>query len=72
MYVDNGAIYATSATIKGASDSVTEGYSQVLQWLHRNGLTADPEKCKFMTFTHSHANPCLVSDILTQYMDPNM
>jgi hypothetical protein len=60
MYVDDGAIYATLATIKGTADSAAEGYSQVLWWLYRNGLTANPEKCEFMTFTHSHANPNLV------------
>ena len=29
MYVDDGAIYAMSATIRGTTDSATEGYSQV-------------------------------------------
>jgi hypothetical protein len=57
MYVDDGAIYATSATVKGATESAAEGYAQVLNWLYRNGLTADPEKCELMTFTHSRADP---------------
>jgi hypothetical protein len=57
MYVDDGAVYATSATIKGAMDSVTEGYTQVLGWLYWNGLTADPDKCELMTFTHSRTDP---------------
>ena len=57
MYVDDGAIYAMSATIKGATESAAEGYTQVLNWLHRNGLSADPEKCELMTFTHSRADP---------------
>ena len=56
MYVDDGAIYATSATVKGATESAAEGYAQVLNWLYRNGLTADPEKCELMTFTHSRAD----------------
>ena len=72
MYVDDGAIYTTSATVRGATDSAAEGYSQVLRWLHRNGLTADPEKCEFMTFTHSHANPNLIGQPVTElrYTDP--
>jgi hypothetical protein len=74
MYVDDRAIYAMSATIKGASDLAAEGYSQVLQWLYRNGLTADPEKCEFMTFTHSRANPNLVGRPVPElsYTDPTL
>jgi hypothetical protein len=50
---------------------VTEGYSQVLQWLHRNSLTTDPEKCKFMTFTHSRTNPIMIGQPVTgiRYID---
>jgi hypothetical protein len=72
MYVNDGAIYTTSATVRGATDSATEGYSQVLWWLYRNGLTANPEKCKFMTFTHSCANPNLIGQLVTalQYTNP--
>ena len=66
MYVDDGAIYTMSATIKGASDSAAEGYSQVLQWLYRNGLTTDPEKCEFMTFIHSCANLNLVGHLVPE------
>jgi hypothetical protein len=72
MYVDDGAIYTTSATFRGATDSAAEGYSQVLRWLHQNGLTADPEKCEFMTFTHSCTNPNLIGQPVTelQYTNP--
>ena len=34
MYVDDSAIYVTSATTKGATESAAEGYTQVLNWLH--------------------------------------
>ena len=30
IYVDDGAIYAMSSTIRGPTDSVMEGYTQVL------------------------------------------
>jgi hypothetical protein len=72
MYVDDGAIYATSATIKGATDSVKEGYTQVLNWLYRNGLTADPEKCELMTFTPSKADPQKIGHPIDnlEYEDP--
>jgi hypothetical protein len=72
MYVDDGAIYAMSATVRGTTDSAAEGYSQVLRWLHRNGLTANPEKCEFMTFTHSRTNPNLIGQPVTElkYTDP--
>jgi len=72
MYVDNGAIYATSATIKGAADLVVEGYTKVLDWLFRNGLTADPDKCELMTFTHNRADPRKVGQPILgiKYDDP--
>ena len=72
MYVDDGAIYATLAMIKGAADSVVEGYTKVLDWLFRNGLTADPDKCELMTFTHNRADPRKVGQLILRikYADP--
>ena len=72
MYIDDGAIYATSATIKGALNSVKEGYTQTLDWLFRNGLTADPDKCELMTFTHNRTRPdkTRMSPPEITYVDP--
>ena len=42
LYVDDGAIFATSAASTAAAASVMLGYSTVLNWLQWNGLLADP------------------------------
>jgi hypothetical protein len=50
LYVDDGAIYATSATTSAATESAIAGYEIALDWLRTNGLEADPSKTELMTF----------------------
>jgi len=50
LYVDDGAIYATSATTSAATESAIAGYEIALDWLHTNGLEANPSKTELMTF----------------------
>jgi hypothetical protein len=50
LYVDDGAIYAMSATTDSATKSAIQGFEQALDWLKRNGLSADPAKTELMTF----------------------
>ncbi len=38
LYVNDGAIYTTSATKRAAASKVATKYKEVLQWLHQNGL----------------------------------
>ena len=49
-YIDDGAITATSVTHNGAAEQVAWGFSEVTAWLHRNGLTIDPDKMEFISF----------------------
>ena len=49
-YVDDGAITATSATHHGAARQAASGFTEVTSWLHRNGLTIDPDKTEFISF----------------------
>ena len=51
LYMDDGAIYATSATTMAATEVALKGYKKVLGWLCTNGLDADLNKTKLMTFT---------------------
>ena len=51
LYVNDGTIYATSATTTAATEAALDGYKEVLGWLRANGLDADPSKTKLMTFT---------------------
>jgi len=53
LYVDDGAIYAVSATTKATTRSAIEGFEMALQWLDNNGLSADPAKTKLMIFNPS-------------------
>jgi hypothetical protein len=50
MYVDDGAIFATSATTKAATTSALEGFNEAVHWLHNNGLKVDPSKCQLIIF----------------------
>ena len=58
MYVNDGAIFVTSATTKAVTTSALEGFNAALKWLHANGLDIDPSKYKLMIFhkTRKHAN----------------
>jgi hypothetical protein len=56
MYVDDGAIYAVSATTQATVASALTGYEEVLRWLVNNGLSADLAKTELITFTKSCAN----------------
>src|SRR5712671_1141105 len=72
MYVDDGAIYAVSTTTNATALSTVQGLEDVLQWLHRNGLTADPDKTELITFAKQPRNPDLIGGdtIGIQYRDP--
>jgi hypothetical protein len=56
MYVNDGAIYAVSATAQAAVTSALKGYEEVLRWLAKNGLSADLAKTELITFTKTRAN----------------
>jgi hypothetical protein len=60
LYVDNGAIYTVSATLKAATKSARSKYETILTWLHANGLQTDTAKTELMTFTRKCANPNLI------------
>ncbi len=60
MYVDDGAIYAVSTTTNATALSTVQGLEDALQWLHRNGLTADPDKTELITFVKQPWNPDLI------------
>jgi hypothetical protein len=62
MYVDNGAIYVTSQTMNAAATKACDRFHEVLAWLHRNGLDADPAKTELMTFKKRTANCDLIGD----------
>jgi hypothetical protein len=72
MYIDDGAIYATSATTIAAAESAVKGYNEVLNWLKDNGLEADLAKTKLMTFKQSRSNPNLIGGHVhgARYVDP--
>ena len=55
MYVDDGSIQGTSVTHREAAKAVAQGYEDVVQWLHRNGLTMDKEKTEFISFSPHHS-----------------
>lgn len=55
LYVDDGAIYATSATIRSATKAAKEGLQQVISWLTDVGLAIDPVKMEFMIFKPRHS-----------------
>ena len=55
MYVDDGGIQGTSITHREAAKAVARGYEDVVQWLHRNGLTVDKDKTEFISFSPRHS-----------------
>jgi len=60
IYVNDGTIYATSATANAAATSTIHGLKLALAWLHHNGLTVDPNKTKLITFARRPQNPDLI------------
>jgi hypothetical protein len=74
MYVDDGAIYAVSATTAAMALRACNYYMEVLKWLHNNGLQADLSKTELMMFQPTCANPNLTgADVLgARYTDPNL
>jgi hypothetical protein len=52
LYIDDGTIYAISATLKAMTELTQTKYESILTWLHNNGLQTDATKTKLMTFTH--------------------
>ena len=60
LYIDDGAIYTVSTTLKATTESAQTKYEAVLTWLHANGLQTDATKTEFMTFTRTYANPKFV------------
>jgi hypothetical protein len=56
MYVDDGAIYATSCMTNAAAMKARERFHAVLEWLYRNGLDADPAKTELVTFKKQSAS----------------
>ena len=51
LYVDDGAIFAISATPKSACENAISKLEQSLRWLNTNGLQADAEKTEIMIFS---------------------
>ena len=60
LYVDDGAIFSVSKTTAAATASAIQGLEQALNWLSRNGLSANPAKTELMVFTPRRSNPNLV------------
>jgi len=55
LYVDDGTIYASSATTTAANEAAREGLNQILMWLDANGLSADSNKTELINFyPHRH------------------
>jgi len=50
LYVDNGAIFATSTTALTATQSTIISFKLALHWLANNGLSANPAKMELMVF----------------------
>jgi hypothetical protein len=74
MYMDDGAIYAVSATTTAVASKARHYYMKVLKWLDDNGLQADPSKMELMMFRPTRANPNLIgAEVLgARYTDPNL
>jgi len=72
MYVNDGAIYATSRTMNAATMKARERFHAVLEWLYRNSLDTDPAKTELMTFKKRSANRNLIGDTTQglRYTDP--
>jgi hypothetical protein len=71
IYVDDGAIFATSATTKAATTSTLEGFNVALKWLHTNSLDVDLSKCKLMIFHKTRKCANLLGGEITEvrYLD---
>jgi hypothetical protein len=50
LYVDDGAVFASSPTFDSAATHAAQGVNDILQWLHQLGLTVDGEKMEAMFF----------------------
>jgi hypothetical protein len=74
MYVDDGAIYAISATTQAAAPRATKHYTKVLEWLDDNGLQADPSKMELMIFNPRRQKSNLTGARVlgAHYTDPNL
>ncbi len=70
LYVDDGAIFATSATTVLASLTTVARFKQVLQWLSDNSLSADPTKTELMVFSWARPQNLIGGHIFgTRYRD---
>ncbi len=70
LYINNGAIYATSATKCATTLTATKQYEEVLQWLHQNGLQADLAKTELITFSKQKGTRTGGRTVGAQYTDP--
>jgi len=72
LYVNDGTIFATSATTKSTTNSAIAGFKTALHWLNNNSLSANLAKTKLMVFTSPH-QPNLTGGKIwgAQYMDTN-
>jgi hypothetical protein len=72
LYVDDGAIFASSVTTRAALKSVVEGLEEITSWLGRNGLKTDADKAEAMVFLPTRPNPTLLGTTPTHimYHDP--
>ena len=55
LYVDDGSIFSTGPTYRTAIRAAAAGLEDILGWLMRNGLRADPDKTELMIFKHRHS-----------------
>ena len=60
LYIDDGAIYATLATIKSIVDTARDGFIECLEWLSHNGLAVDATKLELMVFAPDKAKQDLI------------
>ena len=59
LYVDDGGIIAAGATFESAIQKVAKHYEDVTDWLLRNGLRTDPDKCELIVFRNTRWSPRL-------------
>ena len=50
LYVDDGGIITAGATYGSAIQKVAMHYEEITDWLLRNGLRTDPDKCEIIVF----------------------
>src|SRR6266851_9876671 len=72
LYVNDSAIFSTSATITTATKTAIKGFEIALDWLQHNRLLADPAKTKLIVFSKPH-QPHLTRNKIwgAQYRDNN-